>query len=39
MVCSPGGTTIEGVKVLEECGMRGAIMDAMEAVIEKTKRL
>ena len=39
MVCSPGGTTIEGVKVLEECGMRGAIMDAMEAVIEKTKQL
>ena len=39
MVCSPGGTTIEGVKVLEGCGMRGAIMDAMEAVIEKTKRL
>ncbi len=39
MVCSPGGTTIEGVKVLEECGLRGAIMDAMEAVIDKTKRL
>ncbi len=39
MVCSPGGTTIEGVKVLEECGLRGAIMDAMEAVIEKTQRL
>ncbi|MCR4618680.1 MAG: pyrroline-5-carboxylate reductase [Lachnospiraceae bacterium] len=39
MVCSPGGTTIEGVKVLEECGMRGAIMDAMEAVIERTKQL
>jgi len=39
MVCSPGGTTIEGVKVLEECGFRGAIMDCMEAVIDKTKRL
>jgi len=39
MVCSPGGTTIEGVKVLEECGLRGAVMDAMEAVLEKTKRL
>ncbi len=39
MVCSPGGTTIEGVKVLEECGFRGAIIDCMEAVIEKTKRL
>jgi len=39
MVCSPGGTTIEGVKVLEECGLRGAVMDAMEAVLEKTKKL
>ena len=39
MVCSPGGTTIEGVKVLEESGLRGAVMDAMEAVLEKTKRL
>lgn len=39
MVCSPGGTTIEGVKTLEECGLRGAVMDAMEAVLEKTKRL
>lgn len=39
MVCSPGGTTIEGVKVLEECGLRGSVMDAMEAVLEKTKRL
>lgn len=39
MVCSPGGTTIEGVKTLEECGLRGSVMDAMEAVLEKTKRL
>lgn len=39
MVCSPGGTTIEGVKVLEECSLRGSVMDAMEAVLEKTKRL
>lgn len=39
MVCSPGGTTIEGVKTLEECGLRAAVMDAMEATIEKTKRL
>ena len=39
MVCSPGGTTIEGVKVLEECGLRGAVIDAMEAVLEKTKKL
>ena len=39
MVCSPGGTTIEGVKVLEECGLRAALMDAMEATIEKSKNL
>ncbi len=39
MVCSPGGTTIQAVKVLEEKGMRGAIMDAMEACIERSKKL
>lgn len=39
MVCSPGGTTIEGVKVLEEKGMRGAIMDALSACVEKSKKL
>ncbi len=39
MVCSPGGTTIQAVKVLEEKGMRGAVMDAMEVCIEKSKQL
>ena len=39
MVCSPGGTTIEAVKVLEEGGMRAVVMEAMEACIEKSKRL
>lgn len=39
MVCSPGGTTIEAVKVLESKGMRAAVMDAMDACIEKSKRL
>ena len=39
MVCSPGGTTIQAVKVLEERGMRAAVMDAMEACIEKSKSL
>lgn len=39
MVCSPGGTTIEAVKVLEEMGLRAAVMDAMEACIAKSKQL
>lgn len=39
MVCSPGGTTIEAVKVLEEMGMRAAVMDAMEACMEKSKTM
>lgn len=39
MVCSPGGTTIRAVKVLEEMGMRAAVMDAMEACIEKSREL
>ena len=39
MVCSPGGTTIDAVKVLEEKGFRAAVMSAMEACIEKSKKL
>ena len=39
MVCSPGGTTIEGVKVLEENGFRGAVMDALLATVEKSRKL
>ena len=39
MVCSPGGTTICGVKVLEEKGMRGAIMGALDSCIQKSKKL
>ena len=39
MVCSPGGTTIEGVRILEEKGMRGAVMDALLATVEKSKKL
>lgn len=37
MVCSPGGTTIQAVKVLEEKGFRAAIMDAVEACIGKSR--
>ena len=36
MVCSPGGTTIDAVKVLEEKGFRAAVMDAVEACIAKS---
>ncbi len=39
MVCSPGGTTIEGVKTLEEGCFRGILMEAVEATIEKSKML
>lgn len=39
MVCSPGGTTIDAVKVLEEKGLRAAVMSAMEVCIEKSKNL
>ena len=39
MVCSPAGTTIEAVKVLEEKGFRAAVMDATLACIEKSKNL
>lgn len=39
MVCSPGGTTIQGVRTLEKGGMRGAVMDAVIACVEKTRKL
>ena len=39
MVCSPGGTTIEGVRVLEEKGMRSAVAEAVFAAAEKSSRL
>lgn len=39
MVCSPGGTTIEGVAALEEGGMRSAVMNAIHACVEKSKLL
>ena len=36
-VCSPGGTTIQGVRMLEEAGFRGAVIDAVIAAYEKNK--
>lgn len=39
MVCSPAGTTIDAVAVLEEEGMRSAVMKAMKACINKSKSM
>ena len=39
MVCSPAGTTIEGVRMLEKAGMRSAVFEALTACAEKGKRL
>jgi len=35
-VCSPGGTTIEGVSTLEETGMRNSVIKAVEAAYNKS---
>jgi len=39
MVCSPGGTTIEAVRVLEERGFRAAVIEAMTSCMEKSEQL
>ncbi|MBE5938394.1 MAG: pyrroline-5-carboxylate reductase [Lachnospiraceae bacterium] len=39
MVCSPAGTTIEAVRVLEEKGFRSAIMEGMKACANVSKKL
>ena len=38
-VTSPGGTTIEGVHVLERSGFSGIVMDAVEKAAQKSERL
>ncbi|MBQ9279348.1 MAG: pyrroline-5-carboxylate reductase [Lachnospiraceae bacterium] len=39
MVCSPAGTTIEAVRVLEEKGFRSSVIEAMKACTDKSKSL
>jgi pyrroline-5-carboxylate reductase len=39
MVTTPGGTTVEGLLVLEEAGLRAAITEALIATYEKSKAL
>ena len=39
MVCSPAGTTIEAVRVLEEEGFRNSVIKAMVACAEKSKNM
>ena len=38
-VTSPGGTTIEGLHELEKGGLRAAVMNAVRAAAEKSKKL
>lgn len=39
MVTSPAGTTIEGVAALEKNGFRFAVMEAVDAAVQKSKAL
>ena len=38
-VCSPGGTTIEGVAKLEETGLRRAVIAGQRACVEKSREM
>lgn len=38
-ICSPGGTTIEGVSILEEKGFRSAVIEATRACVKKSRIL
>lgn len=39
MVCSPAGSTIQGVRTLEKNGFRGVVFEALNAAAEKGKTL
>ena len=38
-VCSPGGTTIEAVAVLEKAGLRNAVIEGQRACTAKSKAM
>lgn len=39
MVCSPGGTTIEAVRVMEKMGLRSAVIEGQMACVKKAKEI
>jgi pyrroline-5-carboxylate reductase len=38
-ICTPGGVTVEGVKVLEERAVRGAVIDGVLAATERAREI
>ena len=38
-ICSPGGTTVEGVCKLKELGFETAVQQGLQAIIEKDMSL
>ena len=38
-VCSPGGTTIEGIAALQDAGFEAGIRKSVDAALEKDRRL
>ena len=39
MVCSPGGTTIEAVSILEKKGMRSSVIEAIRGCVAKARKM
>lgn len=39
MVCSPAGTTIQAVRVLEEKGMRSSVFEAMMKCLDISRKM
>lgn len=38
-VCSPGGTTIEGLAALQDCGLDSAVRKAVDAAVDKDSKI